>query len=167
MYMLPHWDRSCDQTFYLIKSILTPGQLVPVLTLWCQVPGMAATGVSILHHWFNSTWKNPFGENRNPKPLCQWGSPVRIKLYRSPAHSSICQGHQCCCLSERWRILNSCMVYYSSFVREHNLNVRVGCCYLFWPCFYWFLIVIFIWKLCLSQSTSVTSVILLSLHLFL
>ena len=34
-------------TTSLNHSILTPGQSVPVLTLYCQAPGRVATGVSI------------------------------------------------------------------------------------------------------------------------
>ena len=37
-------------------SILTPGQPVPALTLWCQVPGRVATGVPIFK---SLVWLNP------------------------------------------------------------------------------------------------------------
>ena len=56
VHVLPHWDK------LLIKlsispspSVLTPGQLVPALTLFLQAPGSVATGVQLFKSliWFN------------------------------------------------------------------------------------------------------------------
>ena len=38
------------------QIVLTPGRPVPAPTLYRQAPGSAATGVSALRQWYDSTW---------------------------------------------------------------------------------------------------------------
>ena len=71
-YVLPDWGRSCSSIFLISPSgsVLTPGQPIPALTVYCQVPCRVATGVPVffLNHWYDSTRKNPHSTSGNRTP---------------------------------------------------------------------------------------------------
>ena len=69
-------------------SILTQGQLVPALTLWCQAPGRVATGVPICKSlvWLDA--ENPHGESGNQTQVC-WSQGRHLNHQVYEAVSSV------------------------------------------------------------------------------